>query len=167
MRREVHRKALRAASNVAFSVALIGCGAASEDAKSTNGDTPDDGTAATAAESELRAKPKHGASCHDGGAADAKPADCKTVVDAAFPTAGDYPGTKQDVSSEVQACCLEMLTTSGATIGVHRWDCCANVPSGSNVMAACTPWGPPVPPAMKRRARGSRAGSVSASIEVA
>jgi hypothetical protein len=158
MRRDVHLKALKAASNVAFSVALIGCGAASEDA-GNGGGAASDGTPASAAESDLNGKPKgktkHGSvattdtSCHDGGAPDATPPDCNALVAAAFPTEGNYPGTKQDVGAEVEACCVKLLASTDGVM-THRWDCCANLPKDANVGIACTPWGPPVPPPMRR-----------------
>ncbi len=142
MRRDVHLKALKAASNVAFSIALVGCASATPDAQ-----TSDDPTASSTNESELRKK--HPKSCHDAG----QPLDCHQVVDEAFPTAGSYPGKKQDVSEEVAACCDTLLaggwTDAGA--GEHRWDCCANAAHPDKVGIACTPWGPPVPPAMRRR----------------
>ena len=87
---------------------------------------------------------------------------CDQLIAAAFPGEDKYPGTKQSVSAEVQACCLDSLTDhdGGVTFNTtHRWDCCANLPdnAGENVGIACTPWGPPVPPAMKRRQRKAAA----------
>ena len=80
------------------------------------------------------------------------------MVAAAFPTDGNYPGVKQSVSAEVQACCVELLDDSKGSLAEHRWDCCANLPDNhpANITIACTPWGPPVPPAM-RAARRVRA----------
>ena len=143
MRRDVHLKALKAASNVAFSIALVGCASASP---ATTAST-DDGTPATTSESELKKKhPKAHAGCHEDAGT---PLDCQAVVDAAFPTAGDYPGTKQSVSEEVAACCDTLLGKGATGAGAHRWDCCANAAHPSDVGLACTPWGPPVPPAMR------------------
>ncbi len=139
MRSDVHASALRSAAKVAFSVAFLGgCSAA---------------PAMTAGEDPSAPAPT-GASCQ--GSAPTKPAaSCASVVAAAFPTEGDYPGVKQSVSSEVQACCIELLDESKGSLADHRWDCCANLPDPppANVGIACTPWGPPVPPAMRASRR--------------
>jgi hypothetical protein len=139
MRKDVHLKALRAASHVAFSVALLGCSSAP---------ATDDQTTADSTQSDLKKKKP----CHED-AGPAEPLDCKAVVDAAFPTAGRYPGEKQDVSEEVASCCDTLLnSTDDRFAGTHRWDCCANAAHPDKVGMACTPWGPPVPPPMRRLA---------------
>ena len=54
----------------------------------------------------------------------------------------------------VATCCLEELTAAERTSEAsHRWECC-NVLGGGDSTAPttpmfCTPWGPPVPPAMR------------------
>lgn len=162
MRANVHREALRAAAKVAFSVAFLGgCSAApdaaeSDDPVTGSGDGVEPGTAGTN-ESDLRArrpqKPKvvvpSSTACHGAGPAP-KPS-CEAVVNAAFPTDGVYPGVKQSVSHDVQTCCAELLGKPEPLLN-HRWDCCANLPANppQNLAMACTPWGPPVPPAMSR-----------------
>jgi hypothetical protein len=140
MRTDTHAAALRAAAKVAFSIAFVsGCASAPTE---TSDDQVTGDTAAQpgSSESDLSADKK-------------KPSEkaCEALVDAAFPTPGRYPGKKQAVSSQVQACCDEILVnTHGVT--AHRWDCCANLPPGTtNAPISCTPWGPPVPPAMKPR----------------
>jgi hypothetical protein len=162
MRSDVHSAALRAAAKVAFSVAFIG-GCAAQSAEGEDPATADGaGTgAATTAEADLSAKKakKHSGKataapgCHHADASVPK-LSCDQVINAAFPTEGDYPGVKKSVSAEVQTCCAELLGGDGG-LATHRWDCCANLPadtSGMSIGFACTPWGPPVPPAMKRRA---------------
>jgi hypothetical protein len=163
MRNDVHGAALRAAAKVAFSVAFIGgCSAAAPDAAENDPVTGNsDGVEPGTTESDLNSKKKPkkpkvaapaGTSCHGN---PTTPQSCEAVVNAAFPTEGDYPGTKQSVSTEVQACCAELLGKSQGSLENHRWDCCANLAADApkSLAIACTPWGPPVPPAMKRRAR--------------
>lgn len=162
MRSDVHAAALRAAAKVAFSVAFIG-GCSAADPEPAEGADPVTASGAEpgTSESDLSAKkPKKpklvaaaGTSCHGDGSAAPKPS-CEAVVNAAFPSEGAYPGAKQSVAPDVQACCAELLVKSQGALPNHRWDCCANLPANApqNVAIACTPWGPPVPPAMKRRA---------------
>jgi len=172
MRSDVHFAALRAAAKVAFSVAFIG-GCAAQAADADEAANADGTQPSTTSESDLSAKKKAKnkttkaselpSDCHHADASAPPKLSCDQVVAAAFPGEDMYPGKKQSVSAEVQSCCLELLTDRDAGLGLgltaHRWDCCANLPDNTdeNVGIACTPWGPPVPPAMKRRARRSRA----------
>jgi len=145
MRPDVHSQALRAAAKVAFSVVFLGgcSSAATQDAN----DALDGEGYASADEAELRS------GCHKTRDAAAPKLSCEQVVASAFPTEGDYPGAKQSVSAQVQTCCVELLEKSQGALAEHRWDCCANLPAdaGQSAGIACTPWGPPVPPRMKRR----------------
>ena len=167
MRSDTHSAALRAAAKVAFSVAFIGgCSAPASPgdlADDTTDGTYGDGVEPGSSESEVSAKkkPKQPAQLSVApcdkhkDAGPPKPLTCEQVVNAAFPTEGQYPGTKQNVSIEVQNCCAEHLLADNDGLGTHRWDCCANLPAdaGQNISIACTPWGPPVPPSMKRRSK--------------
>lgn len=170
MRNDVHLEALKAAARVAFSVAFLGgCAAATNPA---NDDGSDDGPQAS--EDDLRAssghKKKHHADasttpttqapCHgstDVDAGSTEPVSCDAVLASTFPTPSNYPGDKKEISAQAASCC-EQILTSGNLGGEHRWDCCANIAWNGNeqIGMACTPWGPPVPPAMKRRARRGR-----------
>ena len=162
MRSDVHTAALRAAAKVAFSVAFLGgCSAAAPDGAGEepvtgNGDGVEPGTTESDLNAKKPRKPKAvapaGTICHGDASTAPKPS-CEAVVNAAFPTEGDYPGVKQSVSADVQTCCGELLAKSQGALAKHRWDCCANLPANpsQNIAIACTPWGPPVPPAMKRR----------------
>jgi hypothetical protein len=165
MRSDVHSAALRAAAKVAFSVAFIGGCSAPLALPGSEGKLPEneEGNEPGTAESDLYARPKKpkkpvigapSTTC-DGLGTRPAPQSCEAVVNAAFPTEGDYPGTKQSVAAEVQTCCVELLEKSQGMLANHRWDCCANLPENpsQDVAMACTPWGPPVPPAMKRRAK--------------
>jgi hypothetical protein len=162
MRSDVHTAALRAAAKVAFSVTFLGgCAAATTDLAEGDPATGGYGSEPATSEADLSAKgpkKKPGAKAdgcrHDKDASVAKPS-CEQVVAVAFPTDGNYPGVKQSVSADVQTCCAELLDKSQGALAHHRWDCCANLPAdaGQKVSIACTPWGPPVPPSMKRRGK--------------
>jgi hypothetical protein len=161
MNKDIHLAALRAAGKVAFSMAfLAGCGSSNQsEAQSTDdlalkGKQPKDAAATNEASTAVT---------NDAGPASCGNAKftCEDLVKAAFPTPGDYPGTKVTVSAQVASCCHDLLTENRWDFE-NRWDCCAN--HGDDALnndlttpigTACTPWGPPVPPAMKRRARGS------------
>ena len=109
MRSDVHSAALRAAAKVAFSVAFIG-GCAAQTAEGEDPATADGAGTATSAEADLSAKKAKKNSgkataapgCHHADASVPKRS-CDQVVNAAFPTEGNYPGVKQSVSAEVQS----------------------------------------------------------------
>ena len=128
MQRATHLAALRMASKVALSASVLACSAATT---TPIGATPPSETTATTS-----APPPEKASC-------------ESVINQAFPTEGQYPGTKKDVSPEVVACCRESLLKHQGS-APHRWDCCAQFDKSTSneIHAACTPWGPPTPPAM-------------------
>ena len=178
MRSDVHHAALKAAAKVAFSVALLnGCSGvdALRGAESADGDEALSNEAAIAASSTKKPAQKSGTKkpaaaepCPDAGTeADAAPAkpSCEALLAATFPIPADYKWEPEPQSKDVVACCDEELTTKDA-MSTYRWDCCVaydptatpdpNVGSGMNEHAmACTPWGPPVPPSMKRARRSS------------
>jgi hypothetical protein len=80
--------------------------------------------------------------------------DCRAVVAAAFPVEGRYPGERKIVADGVRTCCAHLLLDKQQRLEGHRWDCCANVDDPPEEIAiACTPWGPPMPPAFHRDAR--------------
>ncbi len=146
MQNDVHFAALRAAARVAFGVAVLGgCSGAEE---------PADGSLSSA--SEINRAP-----CHDAGATKPKKS-CDEVIASAFADAGaddfvwnDPTKPRAPVSSEVKACCEERLgdRDGGVFAMPYRWSCCAAIDDGAGDPAigmACTPWGPPVPPSMRR-----------------
>lgn len=142
MKREVHIAALRAASKVAFSVAfLAGCSAQSPDDASHEGDQ------GPAQESDVTSKSA------------AKKFSCDDIVVAAFGTKpSPFGGPKlANPSAAVKTCCRETLSKGYIESGPYRQDCCnnttlaANDPDTAKINTACSPWGPPVPPAMKAR----------------
>jgi hypothetical protein len=146
MRRDVHRDALRVAVRVALMVGSIeGCRTAPGPDASTavdSGARPGEASAPAASQSvdDAHASPPAGTIVTD----------CRAVVAAAFPVDGEYPGVRREVPTQVRSCCAHLLADPG--MGVHRWDCCANVDEQSEAVGlACTPWGPPMPPAMAHR----------------
>lgn len=138
-----HFRALRAASRVAFGVAVLGgCTAAATE----------DETASS--ESSINAKDPCPSKTD---AAPPKPS-CENVLASAFPDGGDDFMASQNpkaVSEEVKTCCEEHLTAPGEETWnlEYRWSCCGVLDSWNNpnqaISIACTPWGPPVPPKMK------------------
>jgi len=142
MRPDVHAAALRSAAKLVFGMAsLVACTKeTSEDATTT------DNSAVTSATK------KKNDDC------------CTEKLKETFPTQGGYQWTPVPQSADVVACCDKELTKHEAS-SKYRWDCCvaydpATVPDGGEPEGigfsgghgmACTPWGPPVPPAMKRR----------------
>jgi hypothetical protein len=147
MRNDVHFAALGAAARVAFGVAVLGGCSGAVDEKSEE---------AYAGESAVNAKEP----CHrDAGPAPDAKQSCDQVLASAFPDAGGWvsPSDPQPaVSDDVKACCTEQLLSTQETWELkYRWQCCGVLDSWNNpnqqIAMACTPWGPPVPPPMKRR----------------
>ena len=143
MQNDVHVAALAAAARVAFGVAVLGgCGGATEEA----------GDRAVYAESAVNtAAPPP---CDDAGKEETK--SCEQVIASGFP--GVDPDeyvweSKPGAPAELQACCRDkLIETSGQM--PYRFHCCTVVDRaaddpGWQLGAACTPWGPPVPPRMK------------------
>ncbi len=164
----VFDSALSAAARVAFSVALVSaCSQAdSGDVKSadalTGGEPPRGG-------GSTGATPKHEMS--DAGAS------CDAAIDPGVPAftctergikdlfvtndAGDPEIDPTKVNSDVVACCEKQLSAvDNRDAGPVSWEvisaCCYDVvgvtggwPYPTRHPRACTPWGPPVPPAMR------------------
>lgn len=132
MNHEARIAALRAAAKVAFGVAFL-TGCSTENA--------DDGTNDPAQEAEVKSA-----------GTKTKKFSCIDLVNAAFPEEGGYPGKAVKTTAEVRQCCSDILVESGG-MSAHRWDCCANheAKDDQKIGTACTPWGPPCPPAMRTR----------------
>lgn len=164
MRPDVRAAALKAAAKVAFSTVLVtGCNGQADNVMPCRGAadcadqgrlvrrvTSDGGEPSRPSDAASQPAPQPDARVAD--AAGAPPSGCLEIVDAVFPTVGEYPGEAQSVAAEVRACCAELLGAPSGSGIAHRWDCCANltVEAASKLAMACTPWGPPVPPAMGR-----------------
>jgi hypothetical protein len=147
-----HFTALRAAARVAFGIAVLGgCTAAAteEDSASTESDIK-----------AKKAKAEDDCPSHEdaGAKPDAKPS-CENVLASAFPDGGSFMDMQNppQVSDEVKTCCVEHLTSESEETWKlqYRWSCCGVLDNWNNpdpkISMACTPWGPPVPPSMKRR----------------
>jgi hypothetical protein len=181
MQRDVQLQALRAAARVAFSTlslasiavsfSTVSCGGVTSDpapptggtnGTATPGTEPPSGTATGT--SDPNKTPSQNPTREPAPTPTTPPTTpttpsktCEKVIADAFPTEGQYPGVKQNVSADVTSCCEKSLLESQGT-APHRWDCCANVDQSKDqkIAMACTPWGPPVPPRMARGIKGLR-----------
>jgi hypothetical protein len=153
MRTDVHFAALRAAAKVAFSMALLnGCSSADGTAENSDGEksATGDGTASSEAAVTSDSADKVG---HQS---------CTELLNSTFPGPDRYQTKPVAEPADVVACCEKQFANHGLG-GAHRWACCvaydpAVDPEGDHTVGshhgnACTPWGPPVPPSMARRAR--------------
>ncbi len=142
-RSEIHRRALRGAAAVAFTLGLAGCGGKSDD--TTPAPTPPDPKADT------------GTVLGDAASQPTPDAAPEVVAETAADTGADETkadtATKSDVVAETDGpgCVNPAADPSSA------WDCC-QLPDGTTDLECCkahgwypvdhcTPWGPPVPPA--------------------
>lgn len=167
MREDVFAAALRATARVAFSVALVsGCSSADESA-------PAESNEEAIKQAKLPRPSKTPTSCTDAGAAPAP--SCGDQLDALTAakdkwwadlnayyadggTTTEGEPTRPDISADTKQCCQDELNASGFR-SPHRDACCQLAWTweeayelGGGISAACTPWGPPVPPAMPREA---------------
>jgi hypothetical protein len=137
---EIRRAALRAAAKAALVVSITGCSGSPKAPPSNTSGGSD-------------SKPVAAASCADylgslatighGELPDGDPLKGKTAVYGAFKdvAARSAPRTTE--------CCTEELKAHGSSAKA-RFECCSalgDVPAGAEP-SACTPWGPPCPPAM-------------------
>lgn len=154
MRHDIHRQALRAAAHVALALPLL---------EACTRMPPPPPRAPELETATPPAAPAPAEPATHASADDPTPArECTDVLDEAFPQPSDFradaPAEPQRMSFVVEACCVEMLGNLDGQGAAHRWDCCANLPAAAMndaIGIACTPWGPPVPPAMPgARVRG-------------
>ena len=173
MRPDVHAAALRAAAKVAFSMALIGCGsAASHDPSEDPAYGSDEGTAQTSqGELKKRRTPKGAvcdagkpqATCAQQTTVAAKEACCEALLSKQWPGGDDWQTSIQpgEGGAELAACCqvvAEKVDRSWGNpdAGLGSWprtQCCSLL--GWQGSMACTPWGPPTPPAMKTKKKSA------------
>jgi hypothetical protein len=158
MRNDVHFAALRAAAKVAFSMALLN-GCASPD---PNEKTSDNGEGDEALSTSNAAVTTADKDCPAEG--------CDALLASKFPGQRPYQWKKVPQSAEVVSCCKKEIGTKGVR-SHYRWDCCVafDPETGDSAWngAACTPWGPPVPPSMDRLAkRRARRAAAQASMAV-
>lgn len=169
MNDDVRIAALRAASKLALGVTFVGCAAPSIEAEPATTAAAEDGEPATAADDLRGAKKKKPVAKADAGPtackdAGAEPVSCKALLTATFadPAWADFHTYRSEPAPvpahvpAVESCCQEELTAAERTFdGSHRWECCnllgGGTSTGPNTPMFCTPWGPPVPPAMRGR----------------
>ena len=144
MKRETYERALRSAAQVSF-LALPFAGACGgpiyepvPDA-ATSGGGDGDGSLSTA--------------------------ECEAALKAAYPDGdpnwyGGEPTKRVDTGVPVAtlvSCCSELAATAGSSgdgLGLRDTGCCSlnnETHAVENIGVACTPWGPPMPRAMRRR----------------
>jgi len=151
-----HFAALKAAAKVAFGITVL-AGCYAETATSDEGDQ----TASTESDYKKKAKTPSATttSCHHDAGQPAPPKSCDQVLASAFPDAGGFTWNWEKdggapVADDVKSCCEETLSKNFGQ-GPYRWACCDALDNGAsssqNIGIACTPWGPPVPPRMRRR----------------
>lgn len=141
---EIRRAALRAAAKAALVVSLgslgsIGCSGGKSGGPSTSSTSNTGGSTEPAAE----------VSCADylaglpvartGELAADDPLKDRPDVYGAFASVADREAAR------TQTCCTEQLAADGSA-AAQRWECCSALPAPDGM--ACTPWGPPCPPAM-------------------
>lgn len=152
MRPDIRKAALRAAAKLAFSVTVVGCAAHEPSADPTTTETD-------TANQEVRSRHpvSHPGLCGttDGGVPDTYAKQCcEGVVHASFTKKGTYKASGPALP-DTKTCCSALAAFHDhdpATMWSwpERSECCGVLEwSGA---ATCTPWGPPVPPAMRRRA---------------
>jgi hypothetical protein len=180
MRPEIHRAALRATARLAFFSSVLGCGgltdAAAPDTSQTSADggretLTDGGPVLHDASDRALSDTAPEISDIDSARADSAAvlacdgadsfACCQDEVHATWPDGG---GFSVDAGAETKACCQilathydEALHEDGGDPSAWewgndaniKWSCCTSINWNSTT---CTPWGPPVPLAMKRPA---------------
>ncbi len=149
---EIHRAALRAAAKLAFSVMVGGCGGATvetpPDPTGTPGATPVDTSGDDLSVSRGSSVGSYCSKHHHG---ETQHACCEAeVAGATFPKdarSSDKPDMRVDALT--RACCTVLAHDADKTQTFswpERTQCCEAI--GWSAAATCTPWGPPVPPAM-------------------
>lgn len=161
--RDSHERALRAASRVAM-VALVGCGGTIEPSESPYEEPADDARTESAyasparertpAEEDRDAGSSADSACEDAGVETDASMECDERLAQQFPEgdpewwSSDVPFVQDDV---LAACCAARVASEsrGDEFERLRTSGCCHV-EGWDSFAFCTPWGPPMPPAMPR-----------------
>lgn len=169
MRPEVHAAALRSAAKLVLGMASIAsvtvaCAASSEEGSGDN-------SQAVTADNKKNNDDAGAVGDDDDSNADAGTGlsdECKATLNAAFPGQDKYQWTPVKEPKDVVECCNQAFDNNGFGAG-HRWACCVSydkvdshgqpltVSRQENHGMACTPWGPPVPPSMRRSRKMSPA----------
>jgi hypothetical protein len=171
MNEDIRIAALRAASKLALGVTFVaGCsGGGHERAAAADGEA--------LASNDESVSTTHSGSTKDGLGTSASNADADGGVDAstdaarpscdalltstfADPAWNDLheyrwePAPVPATTADVEACCVAAFGPSGSdSPEAFRWECCNLLGNGTSTgpgaPLGCTPWGPPVPPAMR------------------
>jgi len=165
MERETRRLALRQAAKMVLGAAFVGCGGAM--AAEAPPDAASDGRGAvdakTAAHDAAAVSPKDaGLACdltpEDAGISESSVACCLALTESATPDAGgfDFDPSPWAADPSLSGCCHALYEKNDHNLvsfvygqGSHwRYDTCGICAKLVGDPVACTPWGPPVPPAM-------------------
>lgn len=176
MHREIHDRALFAAAKLAFAAsAAVLPACAFPEAPSTDGVAGGEGEPSSTEEGVSKApakgKPKPAprptggtgakGSCSSGGSGNSLEG-CRAALKEAFPggdpewwSFGDPATLKKD--ARLASCCDALASQPAPADGLAvteelRTLGCCHVAGFTSAAAHCTPWGPPMPPAMPRRA---------------
>jgi hypothetical protein len=132
-----HQRALRATARIACLTSVIGCGPKQAPVEAPPVQAqPATVTPQTAAPAPIVQAAPTAATVES----------CVAVVNKTFET---QPGDDFEAPADVKACCqtLAVATDSKVIDAIpHRFECCSALDWNGSM--ACTPWGPPVPPAM-------------------
>jgi hypothetical protein len=153
MTRDTYERALKSAAQIAFLSFIAGCGSATQ-GEASEAQTEEGATAGS------EALAKHTSCVHDPRLSDKS---CRAAIQGAYPN-GDpdwygqgTPRTPTPTSDATLAkCCEQLFFKNGSNDGtpeLHNSGCCTilKLAQSSVVGVACTPWGPPMPVAMRRR----------------
>jgi hypothetical protein len=160
MTSDIQRAALRAAAKLTFAAVVFGCGGSTEPTTSdTTAATNDPNAEGSAGTGEYDLKRSHHPKttaqtyCASMHSYETEEQCCKAeVASASFPATPHWsadPDTRVDALT--RDCCTVLAKAATAAQDwswQERGECCAAI--GWNAAATCTPWGPPVPPAMPR-----------------
>ena len=146
MDRHVHLAALRAAAKLTMGISFV-AGCSSTDAPAIGSDDTN--------LTDHAPTPASDASAPCDGSTDAGAPSCESLLASAFPSPAwdDFRTYRTEAAPlptatpEVRACCEKITSESE-----QRWECCNLLGGGDSLgsgLLACTPWGPPVPPAMR------------------
>lgn len=169
MRDDVARAALRAAARLALTTTVLGCGGRVTVDTPTKGHTASNepalgGSGGSGGLSTETEQPPCGEAGDPAAPGAEAVACCSELAHVAFPEPGVFPDPVT-VDADVKDCCgvlaahYDALLANGAGgsaadpwtwqgDGDVQWACCASIDYASTT---CTPWGPPVPPPMRRR----------------
>jgi len=172
---ETHRAALRAASRVALAAVMAGCGSSAPEPTTASGAlgapagsesaaTGDDGggpgpTAVTNADAACTPVAEAAAFCASTSPGQSQADCCTAEIASANVPADARRGAQPDLRFDAvtRGCCTILLgTTFSPDVSASTTNTCCEA-LGWDGVAACTPWGPPMPPPVEWVAGSERA----------